>query len=88
VKLIYSHLDKPICKRDDCDITENPEHWVEARLNKQDAALLELGRAFVRTFGHDLRNDKEMNGADTVECVGSLYANYRATLKQAEAERV
>lgn len=85
MKLIYSHLEKPTCKRLDCDANENPEHWVKAEISKQDAALLELGRAFVRTFGYDLRNDEEMNGGDTVQCVASLFADYERRLKRKAA---
>lgn len=30
IKMIYSQRETPSCGRADCDITENPEHWVDA----------------------------------------------------------
>lgn len=37
---VVGELGVPTCKRSDCDIVENPEHWVSVELSKEAKEIL------------------------------------------------
>ena len=64
-KLIYEQLMDPVCGDADCDIKENPEHWVNVELSAEDLTawrcgagkekdkVLRSARKWIREMPHD-----------------------------------